>query len=430
MNNKRRRKRRKGFAKWFTGLSTKKKVALIALMLILLLLLAVVFYVSWTFSKLDTEKIEEDEIIINEFVEEEVGVGYTNFVLFGGDSRQGDVDKNLNTDAIIIVSLNNETKEVKMVSVYRDTLLDLSNGTIQKCNAAYSRGGAKQAINMLNKNLDLNIQKYVTVDFGAVAEVIDMLGGLEINVSEAEMNATNDYIYETAMVSGKEPHYISQPGLQTLDGVQATTYARIRKGVGDDYARTERQRLVIKLAAEKAMRAGLGTLNQIIDKVFPRVSTNLTMAEVLKYAASLTKYKIGESSGFPFEKNAGTIPGKGSCVYPISLVANVQQLHQFLFGTENYQASNTVQGISYEIQNIVSTSYRDPVVEDPVVDNPVVDDPVVDDPVVDDPVVDDPIVDDPTVDDPVVDDPSGNTPVTPGDTTGSNTNVEDTSQTS
>ena len=186
IRKKRKSKNKNRFLKWFQGLSKKKKIGLIIGIIILLILVAGVIFVASKFSKMNTEKIDEDEIIINDFGEEPVGVGYTNFVLYGGDSRTGDVDKNLNTDAIIVVSLNNETKEVKMVSVYRDTLLDLSNGSIQKCNSAYSRGGATQAINMLNMNLDLNIQKYVTVDFGVVSDVIDLLGGIEVDVSEVE----------------------------------------------------------------------------------------------------------------------------------------------------------------------------------------------------------------------------------------------------
>ena len=360
IRKKRKAKNKSKVVAWFKELSKKKKAALIAGVVVLLLMLAVVLFVAWKFSKLNTEKIDADEIIINDFVgDEPIGVGYTNFVLFGGDSRHGDVDKDLNTDSIIIVSLNNETKEVKMVSVYRDTLLDMTNGSIQKCNSAYSRGGATQAINMLNMNLDLNIQKYVTVDFGAVVDVIDMLGGIEVDVSEAEWRAVNNYIDETASVSGKKAVHLTHAGLQTLDGVQATTYARIRKGVGDDYARTARQRLVIQLAFEKALKSDLLTLNKIIDAVFPKVATNLTMSEILGYAKSITKYSIGETSGFPIEKGSSTIPGKGSCVYPVTLKKNVTLLHEFLFGTTDYQPSSKVVSISGEIASVVGNRGAD-----------------------------------------------------------------------
>lgn len=360
IRRKRKQKSKNRFVKWFKGLSNGKKAALIICVIILLLVIAVVLFVMSKFWKLDTQEIDRNEIHINDFEEEEVGVGYTNFVLFGGDSRNGNVDKDLNTDTIIIVSLNNETKEVKMVSVYRDTLLDVSKGSIQKCNSAYARGGATQAINMLNMNLDLDIQQYVTVNWKAVTDVIDMLGGIEIDVSEAEWKAVNQYIDETGMVSGKKAKHLTHAGVQTLDGVQTTTYARIRKGVGDDYARTERQRLIIQKTVEKAMKADLGTLNRIIDKVFPQVSTNLTMTEILKYAKDLTKYKIGETSGFPFEKGSGNVPGRGSTVFPITLKKNVSLLHKFLYGTEDYQPSSKVVSISGEIANVVGNRQAEP----------------------------------------------------------------------
>ena len=325
---------------------------------------AIALYVQSKFEKLGQdinigeseqfEDFEEEEIIINDFKEEEVGVGYTNFVLFGADSRDNDVNSDLNTDSIIIVSLNNATKELKLLSVYRDTLLDLSNGSIQKCNSAYRKGGAKQAINMLNMNLDLNIQKYVTVNFTVVSDVIDMIGGVEVDVSEAEMKAVNTYLAETAKVAGKDAVFLTQAGVQTLDGVQATTYARIRKGVGNDYARTERQRELITLTLQKVMTADLATINKIIDVVFPKIATNFTLTDVLKYAKDITKYQIGESSGFPFDKGDGKVSGKGSCVYPITLESNVQKLHEFLYDKVEYQPSDKVCSISQEIEAIVT----------------------------------------------------------------------------
>ena len=340
---------------WFKRLSKKKKIALIAAMVILLLVFVVVGYVVSKFSKIGKEHFDEDDIVINE-MDEEVGVGYTNFVLFGADSRVNDVENDLNTDAIIIVSLNNETKEIKMVSVYRDTLLDVGDNNIQKCNSAYRRGGAKQAINMLNMNLDLNIQKYVTVSWSVVADVVDMLGGVEIEVSEAEVKEVNRHIDHTASVVGKKAYHLTEAGLQTLDGVQAATYARIRKNVGNDFARTQRQRDLIKLVAEKAMKADLATLNDIIDAVFPQISTNLSMTEILKYAKDITKYEIGESSGFPFDKDSNTLGKRGSCTYSLDLVSDVSQLHEFLFGTIDYEPSSKVQSISDEIDYIVATS--------------------------------------------------------------------------
>ena len=343
----RRRGRRKG--NWFKRLSVGKKIAVCLGSLILCLLASGVVYAASKLGKLDTQEIPKEDIVINADVQEklaDLGDGYLNVALFGVDSRQGDLEKGTRTDCIIVASLNKKTKEVRMVSVYRDTLLDLSEGTLQKCNAAYSFGGPAQAINMLNMNLDLDIQNYVTVDFAAIADAIDLLGGLDIEIIDAEVDPMNKYIGETASVAGKEANYISGPGMQHLDGVQATTYARIRSTAGGDFKRTERQRIVIEKVVEKAQKSDLKTINSIIDTVFPNISTNFSIAEILNYAKYFAEYKLGENSGFPFDKTTDTISGLGSIVIPVTLEDNVKQLHEFLFGGAAYEPSSKVSKIS------------------------------------------------------------------------------------
>lgn len=366
MKDRRKRKVHRGrrkpnrFVTWFKGLSKKKKIAIYVGGAVLLLLLIVGIFVISKFNKIQTADFDENDIIVNEELDASLGEGYTTFALFAGDSRTGQLNKGVRSDGIIIVSLNNETGEVKMTSVYRDTLLDLTDGRLQKCNSAYSYGGAQQAVSMLNMNLDLNIQKFVTVDFTAVSDVIDLLGGIQVQVSDAEARAVNKFIGETARVAKKKANRLNGGGLLTLDGVQATTYGRIRKGVGDDYARTERQRLIIQKAIEKALKSNLSTLNKIVDKVLPKIYTNFTKKEILSYGAGLAKYKIGETKGFPFDKSSGTISGKGSCVVPITLASNVTKLHEFLFGTTDYKPSSKVNTISGNIQYLVGNRTPDP----------------------------------------------------------------------
>lgn len=350
-----RRVRRKQ-GNWFTRLKMWQRVLLCTAAVLLCLVFAGVAYVYAMWNKIDTQVIKADDLIINEEVKQnkevDLGDGYTNVALFGVDSRDGNLGEGNRTDCIIVASLNNETKEIKMVSVYRDTLLDLSEGTYQKCNAAYSYGGPVMAINMLNMNLDLDIEDYVTVDFGAIADAIDLLGGVEIDLQEEEIAPLNKYINETARSAGKEAHRVEQSGLQLLDGSQATTYARIRSTAGGDFTRTERQRLVIEKMFEKALKADLGTINAIIDKVFPQVSTSFTLQEILTYAAAYSEYTLGDNMGFPSDNTTDTLSGLGSIVIPQDLVSNVSQLHKFLFGTTDYTPSSTVQTIN---ANIIST---------------------------------------------------------------------------
>lgn len=345
-----RRGRRKG--SWFSRLSIGKKIGVCLGGVVLGLATSGAIYVAAQLGKLDTETIAEEDIVINQEAAE-TGEGYTNVALFGIDSREGEMEIGTRSDCIIIASLNNETKEVRMVSVYRDTVLDVGDSELQKCNAAYSFGGPTQAINMLNKNLDLDIQDYVTVDFAAISNAIDLLGGLEIDVKEEEVKYLNKYVKETARVAGKEANQITEAGLQHLDGVQATTYARIRSTAGGDFTRTERQRLVIEKIVEKIQKSDLATINSIINELFPTVKTSFTVTEILSYAKDFAKYKIGESSGFPFDKTTDTISGLGSIVIPVDLESNVQQLHEFLYDTTDYTPSSEVSSISAAVVNRV-----------------------------------------------------------------------------
>ncbi len=362
-DNRRRRRRRRARSRnggWFTRMKPWQKALFIFAAVLLCLIIAAVIYVQAKWSKIDRKDIGADEIKINTDLElnksVDLGDGYTNVALFGVDSRDGSLGEGNRTDCLIVASLNNETKEIKLVSVYRDTLLDLSEGTYQKCNGAYSYGGPVLAINMLNMNLDLDIQDYVTVDFGAIADTIDLLGGVEIDVTEEELPYINQYIPETAASAEKEAVYLEKAGLQLLDGTQATTYARIRSTAGGDFTRTERQRLVLEKMFEKAKAADLMTLNKIIDKVFPQVSTSFTLTEILNYAAAYSEYKLVGNMGFPEDKYTDTISGLGDIVIPQNLVSNVTKLHEFLFGTAGYVPSSTVQTVSSNIEYTVASA--------------------------------------------------------------------------
>lgn len=347
MSKKKHRRGRRKKINWFAGLSIRKKIAVSVLAGVLLLAVIGVVFVALKLAKINSEDIPVEDIIVNQ--DADLGEGYTTVALFGIDSRNGELESGTRSDCIIVVSLNNETKEVRMASVYRDTVLDIKDNYLQKCNAAYSFGGPTQAINMLNKNLDLAIQDYATVDFSAISTAIDMLGGIEIDIKPEEIAPLNKYVGETARVAGKAAKKVSSTGVQLLDGVQATTYARIRSTAGGDFTRTERQRLVIEKIVEKAQQTNIGTINNIIDEVFPTIKTSFSSAEILSYAKDFLKYDIGESSGFPFEKTTATVSGLGSIVIPVTLVDNVSQLHEFLYDVENYVPSGTVNTISGNI---------------------------------------------------------------------------------
>ncbi len=251
---------------------------------------------------------------------------------------------------IMIASINNDTNEVKLVSVYRDTYLDTGDGTFRKANAAYNRGGPKMAVAMLNASLDLDIKNYVSVDFRAVSEAVDLLGGVEITIEPEEVELLNSYTRTTAEVTGKKANYISSAGTYVLDGTQATGYARIRYTAGDDYRRTERQRTVVEQMVKKAKQTDLATLNNIIDVVCRDIKTNMSNSTILSLAAEAMNYELVDTHGFPFESHAARV-GTQDAVVPTDLEMNVKELHEYLFDVDDYETSNIVKAYSREIIN-------------------------------------------------------------------------------
>lgn len=320
-----------------------------------ILILVLGFWVVSKLDKIQKPKVDQNQIEVNDSLQESTVAtmkGYTTIALFGLDTREaGQLGSGNRSDTIIIANINNDTKEVKLVSLYRDTYLNLTNGKYNKCNGAYSAGGPAQAISMLNTNLDLDIEYYVSVDFAALTKTIDLLGGIDIDVDDTEIEHLNNYIVETSKVTGVQTQSLTSTGLQTLDGVQATSYCRIRYTAGDDFKRTERQREVIMQLVSKAKKMDISKINDIIDAVFPLIATNYTNDELVAMAPQLLTYDIVDTTGFPFDKANATVKGKGSCVVPVNLEENVKQLHEYLFGNADYQPSNEVTEISAQINS-------------------------------------------------------------------------------
>lgn len=333
----------------------KRRFLIFGLEILLLVVLVAGFYVVRQLDRIQKPTVDPEKVEVNEERPEETVKtmsGYTNIALFGLDTRvAGQLGKGNRSDTIIIASINNDTKEVKLVSVYRDTYLDLANGKFNKCNGAYSAGGPEQAMAMLNKNLDLDIKYYVTVDFAALTDTVDLLGGINIDVDESEIGHLNNYLVETSKVTGVSTQKLTQTGLQLLDGVQATSYCRIRYTAGDDFKRTERQREVIMEIVNTAKQADISQINDIINAVFPKIATNYTNEEMLQMAPEMIGYDIVDTQGFPFDRTPASISGKGECVVPVDLANNVKQLHEYLFGNYSFTPSETVQSISDQITN-------------------------------------------------------------------------------
>jgi len=332
----------------------KRKIILFIIEMILLIILLAALFLWSKYQRMDhVDNIETQDVINDDLGQttQEVLKGYTNIAVFGLDNEKKGVFTSGNSDLIMIASINNDTKEVKVVSVYRDTYLNVGTNDDRyfwKANYAYNHGGPEQAVRMLNQNFDLDIADYIAVDFYALCKVIDLLGGLEINVEEgAMMDEINIYIAETAAYTGLEPHMVEHAGLQTLDGVQATAYCRIRHDA-NDFRRAQRQREVLSLIIEKTKSSNLLTINKIIDAVLDDISTDLTEMQMISMASQLLNYELSGTSGFPFELYVFDLSRK-YIVAPCDLEKNVRELHAYLFGDYDYEPSNTVLDLSRAI---------------------------------------------------------------------------------
>ena len=287
--------------------------------------------------------------------DDRVMAGYQNIALFGVDSRDQDrLSGDNRSDTIMICSINKKTGETRLVSVYRDTLLNIGGGDFRKCNAAYAFGGPQQAVAMLNANLDLNITDFVTVGFEGLAETIDALGGIDLEITEEEMEYMNSYMDDMYYEIGTEYDEVTDWGMQHLSGIQATAYCRIRYTAGDDFRRAERQRTVLMLTMEKARKANPLRLAAAAGAVMGRTATSLSSGELMLFILRARMMDITESTGFPTEEDRifATVNGE-SCVVPYYLTTNVRKLHQTLFDQEDYEPSPTVQDFNEIINEYV-----------------------------------------------------------------------------
>ena len=261
------------------------------------------------------------------------------------DSRDGALGKGALSDVNMIACLNRETGEVRLVSVYRDLYVQIDKeGKYHKFNEAYFRGGPEQALWTMKHNLDIVPDDYATFNWKAVIDAINILGGVDIEITEPEFAYINAFITETVEATGIGSVQLKQAGMNHLDGVQAVAYARLRL-MDTDFQRTERQRRVVSLLVEKAKKADPATLMELVTSVMPLTKTSVTIDDLLPMAVKAKKYYLGATGGFPFEKTTGKIDGRDS-VIPVTLETNVVQLHKFLFDDDNYKAPESVREVS------------------------------------------------------------------------------------
>ena len=274
--------------------------------------------------------------------------GYWTIAVFGVDSRDGNTGKGALSDVEMLCSIHRKTGEIRLLSVFRDTYLRIDQKEdFDKINEAYFLGGPEQAIKALEDNLDLQIDDYATFNWKAVVDAINVLGGVDIDITDKEFAYINSFITETVNSTGIGSYQLEHSGMNHLDGVQAVAYARLRL-MDTDFNRTERQRKVLGQAMEKAKNSDLKTLTTLIGTVYPQTKTSIGVDNLAGMAKNAKKYYISQTSGFPFSHQEIKI-GKKACVVPTTLESNVIQLHSFLYNTENYVPSENLKSISTHI---------------------------------------------------------------------------------
>lgn len=339
------------------GLKIFFRILIVIIVIILGIVIAGYSFIHSKLNKMQTEHIDKTAIGISEEAKDSLK-GYRNIALLGIDSRADDYGTGNRSDCIMIASINEKTKKVKLISVYRDTYVYVTeNGTkkLDKITHAYSYGGAQNTLKSLNEALDLNITEYVTVNFDAVIAAVNALNGVQIDITNEELKYINDYIDATSQSSGVSSSHLTKSGKQTLDGVQAVAYSRIRYTAGGDYKRTERMRTVVMAMMSKAKTLNIGQLNKLADTILPRISKNIENNDIIALIPSVMSFDITESLGWPYDvKGISTTAWYG---VPVTLESNVVRLHKELFEQEDYEVSDAVKEMNEAI--IKKTGYTE-----------------------------------------------------------------------
>lgn len=334
---------------------------------VLLILSGILFVYAWinrSMDKMNQDTLDSSQIQINSEVKANTDLsqmsGTQVIALVGVDARgveDSELAESMNSDTIILCCIDHDKQEIRMVSIMRDTWMNMAKYTdeyyeFDKANSAYNRGGPESMLSMLNTNLDFALTDYVTVNFKALADAIDVLGGLDIEMTNAECVHANNYNREVSEAQGVEYEAIpydedlgdDYSEVRHVSGALATSYARIRYGGGDDAKRTSRQRIVINLMVQK-LKQNPTKIPEILDKVMGNVSTSLTKNEILELGMHAVTYTMGTSYAYPFQlcygENVVNALGE-DVVIPVTLEFNVRELHEYLYPGLSYEPSAAV----------------------------------------------------------------------------------------
>lgn len=356
---KKQKKKKESMTKWIVALLLE----LIALVVVITAIIQLKLKIAW--GNINFRELSGEDLMISEKANPDMA-NYTNIAFFGIDARDDSLGSGSNSDSMMIISINNSTKEVKVVSLYRDTLLRIPGQSINaKANSAFNYGGPVLGIQMINQNLDLNVSEYLTVNWEAMTRAVDILGGVTVNVNAEELEKMNEYIAEQISSNGLVSNGVSETGDVTLNGVQATAYARVRSTDQGDITRTMRQREVLEAMVGKLKKADMGTIDKLIEGTFPYMETSLSEDDFITLVKAVKDYKFVSAVGFPFEFEYCEDESRGSSLAPKNLIQNVVALHNYLFGTVAYEPTDTVKENDSKITKETGVGDNGPVIVHP-----------------------------------------------------------------
>ncbi len=256
----------------------------------------------------------------------------TNIALFGVDRRNN--QKDVRSDAIMVMSIDKKHNKIKLSSIMRDIAVEIEGHGKNKITKAYFYGGPELAVKTINQNFNLDITEYATVDFKQMATIVDAVGGVEIDISEAERLDANNSIYEQSAVAGLPQDIIKKAGLQTLSGTQAVAYARIRHVGNNDFERTDRQREVLGKMFSKALSMNKLQYPEFARKMLPAVETSLDIGEILGLSSIMLRDVQFKEMRFPMNSDLigdGSIYiNKEQCL-DVDLELMTEHIRQFIY---------------------------------------------------------------------------------------------------
>jgi len=329
-------------------------VICIILALLVALTACAFFYFNSMLSNLDKVQTSKSDFGINDGVSTDLWK-YTDIAVMGSDARKGESYDDSRTDAIIIMRINKLSGEVRLISIMRDSYMRMaySDGstTYSKITHANVYGGGVNTCKAINQALDLNITQFMIFNWKAVADTVDSLGGIELNIRRSELSDLARYGNETANNVGGTYHAITKTGKQTLDGVQVATYCRIRKTSGGDNGRARRYKATLSAIIKKAKSGGPDVINKVADKALPEIRTNISNWSLFTYVLQAGRYNITRNIAYPHKYYGGILSDGLWYAVPRTLESNAVWLHKKAFDQTDYQPSSTCIEISNEIIN-------------------------------------------------------------------------------